>query len=68
MRLPTKIKRGTRVDCNVRGRKFTATAVERTPEGLRIQPPKGYTYYHVTPRQVTKLHKWDPAITQVTHE
>lgn len=66
MKLPRKIASGTRVDCNVGGRMFSATVEERTPTGVRIRPPKGHTYYHVTARQVTKVHKWDPYASQIT--
>jgi hypothetical protein len=68
MKLPRNVRPGTRVDCNVKGRKFAATVMERTPTGLRVCPPRGCTYHHVTARQVTKLHKWDPAVTQITNE
>jgi hypothetical protein len=65
VRLPAEIKPGTRVDCNVRGRCFTAGVVERTATGVRVDPPAGITYHHVLAAQVKKLHRWDPARTQV---
>lgn len=67
-KLPAKLKPGTRLDCNVRGRTFTARVVERTPTGVRVSPPVGISYHHVTARQVVRVHKWDPYASLVTEE
>lgn len=61
----SRVKPGDRVECNVRGRHFTATVVARSTEGLEVEPPKGVTYRHVTARQVVKVLRWDPRRTQV---
>jgi hypothetical protein len=50
-------KPGRRVQCNVRGRIFEAEVLERTAEGLRIAPPRGISYHHVSARQVRKVLK-----------
>jgi hypothetical protein len=65
-KLPANLKPGTRLDCNVRGRVFTATVLARTPTGVRVSPPSGITYHHVTAKQVARVHKWDPYATQIT--
>jgi hypothetical protein len=68
MRLPRTLKPGTRVTCNVKGRVFTATVVERTPTGVRVQPPKGITWREIKARDVKSVHAFDPYATQVTTE
>lgn len=47
---------GDEVTCNVKGREFRATVVEKVDTGLKITPPHGVTYHHVTARQVRKRH------------
>lgn len=68
MRLPATLEPGTLLDCNVRGRTFTAAVVVRTSTGVQVDPPAGITYHHVTATQVKKVHRWDPTSTQVTEE
>lgn len=67
--IPRTLRPGTRLDCNVRGRTFTAAFHSRNDDGtLRIDPPRGVTYHHVTAAQVKKVHRWDPYATQITDE
>lgn len=48
---------GDTVTVNIRGRVFDATVAERLPDGrVRLNPPRGITYYHATARQVVKRH------------
>lgn len=59
-KLPRHVPEGTLVDCNVRGRLFTATVEERIKGGLRVSPPRGITWRVIKTSQVVKLHTWDP--------
>lgn len=65
MRLPKTVRPGTLVDCIVRGRAFQATVLERTPEGLRIQPPYNCSHHYIDAIDVKKIHRWDPNMTQI---
>jgi hypothetical protein len=64
-----RIKPGDTVTCRVRGRTFEAQVIARTFDGLRIEPPKNCTHYHVSARQVVghRHNRYDPARTQVRH-
>lgn len=52
-----RVKPGDQVQCNIRGRIFWATVLERIDGGLKIEPPHGVNYFHVTARQVTNHKK-----------
>lgn len=70
--LPVDHKRvlpGDRLECNVRGRVFTATVRAFAPGGYAIHPDsRNITYYRVTKRQVTGHEPvaFDPSTSQVT--
>lgn len=62
----SRVKPGDTVDCNIKGRQFSAKVVAHDGDTLRIDPPKGITWHRVTARQVTKVYRWNPRLTQIT--
>lgn len=58
----SKVREGDEIECNVRGRVFTALVEEKLPgrEGLRITPVETrHNYFKVTATQVTKVVRRD---------
>lgn len=62
----SRVKPGDTVDCNIKGRQFSAKVVRRDADALVITPPRGITWHRVTARQVTKVHRYDPRKSQIT--